>query len=536
MWSNAVLPLVGCFAVLVATEPCNPKACQRDTDSPKPVCGSDGLSYPNRCIFEKARCQNKNITVGKRGPCKKQRPCSEWSVFNEQNSMYNNSFIPKCRPDGSYDSAQCHLGANFCWCVTPEGVPLPYTSSRRKNDNRPPKCGRKKTNRRRSSPASRRQQRNKICKRNEKSLLNNNLINSFQTEFIRESGRNDSDNVIITWKFRMLDQNSDNILDKFEYRDLRKVVRKVVKPKKCARQFPRTCDVNKDGRISIQEWTDCLTRDGRMDMDDGSSQNTSNDSDGDDDTADYEDPFAPGKSTPHEVLNSALGSMGGMDDDTSEVAEDPTDCLSDQKTALSEGYMLYVPVCTPDGRYEKVQCYKSAGYCWCVNEDTGKNIPGTSVKNGTPNCDHLKTNTRVMKGCPDDKKFIFLKDLLNFLHNKMSEITNGTNTSSFNNLAWIESKEEQVATWSFVIFDKNKNKMLERAEWKAFKDMVGGVKGLRKCGKKLPRYCDTNKDRQISMTEWLECLSVRQGISSIPSISSSPRAGKTNPLSMLKDD
>lgn len=65
----------------------------------------------------------------------------------------------------------------------------------------------------------------------------------------------------------MLDQNSDNILDKFEYRDLRKVVRKVVKPKKCARQFPRTCDVNKDGRISIQEWTDCLTRDGRMDMD-----------------------------------------------------------------------------------------------------------------------------------------------------------------------------------------------------------------------------------------------------------------------------
>lgn len=76
----------------------------------------------------------------------------------------------------------------------------------------------------------------------------------------------------------------------------------------------------------------------------------------------------------------------------------------------------------------QVQCYKSAGYCWCVNEDTGKNIPGTSVKNGTPNCDHLKTNTRVMKGCPDDKKFIFLKDLLNFLHNKMSEITNGTNT------------------------------------------------------------------------------------------------------------
>ncbi|CAG9855964.1 unnamed protein product [Phyllotreta striolata] len=535
MWSSAFLPFVGYFAVIVATEPCNPKACQRDSDNPKPVCGSDGLTYPNRCIFEKARCHNKNATISKRGTCKKQRLCSEWSAFNEQNPIYNNSFVPKCRPDGSYDSAQCHSAANFCWCVTPEGIPLPYTLSRRKNDNRTPKCGRKKTNRRRSSPSNhRRQQRNRMCKRNEKSALNNNLLNNFQMEYARESGHNESDSVVLTWKFRMLDRNNDQILDKIEYKDFRRVVRKMVKPKKCAKQFPRSCDGNKDGRIALQEWTDCITRDGRMDMDDGSSQNTSNDdNNGDDD--DYEDPFAPGKSTPHEVLNSALGSMGSMDEDTSEVSEEPTDCLSDQKTALSEGYQIYVPMCTPDGRYEKIQCYKSAGYCWCVNEDTGKNIPGTSVKNGTPNCDHLKTNTRVMKGCPDDKKFVFLKELLNFLHNKMSEIINGTNTS-FNNLAWIDSKEEQVATWSFVILDKNKNKMLEKTEWKAFKDMVGSVKGLKKCGKKLPRYCDTNKDRQISMTEWLECLSVRQGVSSIPSISSSPRAGKTNPLSMLKDD
>ncbi|CAG9841123.1 unnamed protein product [Diabrotica balteata] len=350
----------------------------------------------------------------------------------------------------------------------------------------------------------RQQQRNRVCRRPDKSMLNNNLIDSFHTEFTRDSGRNDSDNFVITWKFQTLDQNSDHILDRFEYRDLRKVVRKDVKPRKCARHFPRSCDINKDGKISLQEWDNCLTRGVRMDLD---------------------------------VLSSALGSVSSFDEDSSEVAEDPTDCLSDRKTALAEGYQLYVPECTPDGRYQKIQCYKSAGYCWCVNEDTGKNIPGTSIKNGTPNCDHLKTNTRVMKGCPDDKKFIFLKELLAFLYTKMSEITNGTNTS-FNNLAWIASKEEQVATWSFVIFDKNKSKMLERNEWKAFKDMVGGVKGLRKCGKKLPRYCDINKDRQISMTEWLECLSLKQGASSssIPGFHASPRAGKTNPLSMLKDD
>ncbi|KAJ8969299.1 hypothetical protein NQ314_001838 [Rhamnusium bicolor] len=203
---------------------------------------------------------------------------------------------------------------------------------------------------------------------------------------------------------------------------------------------------------------------------------------------------------------------------------DPTDCLSDRNVVLAEGYQPYVPECTPDGRYQKIQCYKSAGYCWCVNEDTGKNIPGTSVKNDTPKCDHLKTSNKTMKGCPDDKKILFLKELLQFLHTRMSEIVNST--SSFNSLAWIALKEEQAATWSFVVFDKNKNKMLERNEWKTFKEMVGSIKGLRKCGKKLPKYCDSNKDRQISMTEWLECLNVQQGITLTNSSPPSSRAGK----------
>lgn len=138
-----------------------------------------------------------------------------------------------------------------------------------------------------------------------------------------------------------------------------------------------------------------------------------------------------------------------------------------------------------------------------------------------------------MKGCPDEKKAVFLRDLLQYMHTKMSS------GNSLNGMPWITSKEEQAATWSFVIFDKNQNKMLERSEWKAFKDMVAGVKGLRKCGKKLPRYCDNNRDRQISMTEWLECLNVQNGRSnsgSVASTTANNRAGKQNPLSMLIED
>ncbi|CAH1962050.1 unnamed protein product [Acanthoscelides obtectus] len=398
-----------------------------------------------------------------------------------------------------------------------------------------------------------------MCKRPDKSMLNNNLVNSFHSEFIREVGRNDSDQAVIAWKFQSLDSNRDGVLDKDEYRDLRKIVKKAAKPKRCARQFPRSCDVDRDGVVGEREWEDCLTRDG-MDVSlrvflsltadgrggggggngpgilDQSAAGGGDTGEMDMDTSEdeYPEQLFRGHRAPPDGVLTEISQPGSQEDESSEITDDPPDCLSDRKTALAEGLMqLYVPECTPDGRYQKIQCYKSAGYCWCVNEDTGRNIAGTSVKNGLPNCNQLKTSNRPMKGCPDDKKIIFLKELLQFLHTKMSEIVNST--TSFNNLAWIGSKEEQAATWSFVVFDKNKNKMLERSEWKSFKDMVGTVKSLRKCGKKLPRYCDSNKDRQISMTEWLECLNVQQGVISVTSPPSS-RAGKKNPLSILKDD
>lgn len=49
-----------------------------------------------------------------------------------------------------------------------------------------------------------------------------------------------------------------------------------------------------------------------------------------------------------------------FEDESSERRdEDSTDCLSDRQTALSEQradkrYELYIPECTPDGRYKKV--------------------------------------------------------------------------------------------------------------------------------------------------------------------------------------
>lgn len=52
--------------------------------------------------------------------------------------------------------------------------------------------------------------------------------------------------------------------------------------------------------------------------------------------------------------------------------------------------------------------------------------------------------------------------------------------------------------------------VLEKKEWKSFRIMVANNTQLRRCGKKLPRYCDINNDRRISMTEWLSCLNAQR--------------------------
>lgn len=82
------------------------------------------------------------------------------------------------------------------------------------------------------------------------------------------------------------------------------------------------------------------------------------------------------------------------------------------------GQVGYIPECTPDGRYQRVQCYRSVGYCWCVHEDTGKNIPGTSVKGARPNCS--VSDNRPIKGCREQNEGDFFKELKDFLKDQIS--------------------------------------------------------------------------------------------------------------------
>ncbi|XP_050299002.1 SPARC-related modular calcium-binding protein 1 isoform X2 [Anthonomus grandis grandis] len=514
---------------------CTPKACQK-SDNQKVVCGSDGLSYPNRCQLERVRCQNGNVTFVKRGPCKRQRSCLEWQDLELDFPQYK--FKARCKKNGAYEPGQCHPESGFCWCVTPEGIPLPDTVKEKNTnpDSKPIRCGGgSKRKIPRSSPN--RKTKTRACKLTEKSQLNNNIINSFHSEYKRQFGQTAIDQTVVQWKFTSLDANKDESLDRREFRDIKRLVSKAMKPKRCAKNFPKACDVDLDGKITLQEWQDCLSRDGsnlRTDtVAEGPGRSYTRHIEGDD-GEDYDSGFDPIPAPPHGVLNpdvSIIPSNPGDYDQMDSKDDEIPGCLTDRKIAQEEP-LSYIPECTPDGRYKKVQCFKSVGYCWCVNEDSGKTIAGSAIKDKIPNCTAFDPPPRPMKGCPDDKKIIFLQELAQFFQKKLTE--NSPNNPA-GSLALIQSNKEQQALASFNFLDKNKNKVLDKPEWKAFKEMVVPIKGLKKCGKKLPRYCDSNQDRQITSVEWLDCLNIQALISAQTSVSTT-KLSKTNPLSLLKDD
>ena len=53
---------------------------------------------------------------------------------------------------------------------------------------------------------------------------------------------------------------------------------------------------------------------------------------------------------------------------------------------------IFIPECIGEGRYRAEQCHNSTGYCWCVDSQTGKPIPGTSTHNVVPDCSNIRSS------------------------------------------------------------------------------------------------------------------------------------------------
>lgn len=63
-------------------------------------------------------------------------------------------------------------------------------------------------------------------------------------------------------------------------------------------------------------------------------------------------------------------------------------CLRLQQQMQNKGLIgVYIPRCTPEGDFEKLQCQASRGQCWCVDKG-GREIPGTrQTSPDMPHCE-----------------------------------------------------------------------------------------------------------------------------------------------------
>ncbi|XP_031620477.1 SPARC-related modular calcium-binding protein 1 isoform X2 [Contarinia nasturtii] len=499
---------------------CTSKEIECDESKARAVCGTDNQTYTTRCHLLRAQCAGHKASLKHRGPCKECLETRTYAIAHRSSS--HKKFVPRCRSDGTYAAIQCMGGAG-CWCSDGQGKPIPNTTT---TSGKPicPKIG--KVNIRRSpartQSVNRTKNRSRVCRRNDQRLFNSNLLKSFYGEYSRAHPMENmpTDNIVLDWKFNQLDVNKDDKIHKLEFREMRRLVRKAVKPKRCARLFGKqlSCDSDFDEKLSRQEWLNCLTREkyipdhntsglpGGDDYEESGEDEYDDDDDDDDHTNDRKTfPFFT-PVTPYPPVYLLRSKTIVETDPVLREADTESDCLTDRAAALDEqknGAQAYIPECTSDGRYQRIQCYRSVGYCWCVHEDTGKNIPGTSIKDGRPDC--AINVSRPMKGCPEPRKLEFLKELKEFLRSQVAT-ANSANATNWS------SEDERVATLSFVLIDKNKNKIWERKEWKIFRELVTAASVLKKCGKKMPRYCDVNNDKRITLSEWLNCLQVQTNV------------------------
>ncbi|XP_021355110.1 SPARC-related modular calcium-binding protein 1-like isoform X7 [Mizuhopecten yessoensis] len=485
----------------------------------RPVCGSDGVTYASRCDLKRAKqCENRRVKVKSKGVCSGLAAMPKTKCIQEREEAQVIArkptlgiFIPECEQDGSYTEIQCHAATGYCWCVTNDGKPIKGTSisgksapckrkSTRGKRRRPQKSEKHKrrTDRRRISP----RRKKRACKSTDRIEFNQNLVAAFTQEYQRfetlgQPGGlpgnpllSSTEKRVVDWKFSQLDRNNDNKLRRREVRSLKRMVKKVIKPRACARNFAKYCDLDQNKRIERKEWSICLGVD--IKKEDQSPQ-----------------------LTPEPQTIEARRS-----------------CRDEQSAAMRPHEQdpdggIFIPVCTDEGKWNRAQCHKSSQYCWCVDEKTGSPIPGTSTHKIQPPC--VMESAREMKGCPLPKKRRFLNFLLEQLAQDMDiYVYNGTDPSKRPEYDPELTVQEKAAKWKFKCLDANANNMLERKELKQFRQEIPKRKDTRKCSRNFIRYCDADSNRKITLDEWIDCMGLKDNTSFLPQ---NPNRKGPNPFS-----
>ncbi|XP_038071538.1 SPARC-related modular calcium-binding protein 1-like isoform X2 [Patiria miniata] len=499
---------------------------ERDCDpdcliaKPRPVCGMDGQTYNSRCEIRRARCFGNSVQIKHKGPCEGLTKCQTEQAASRVQALTSTEgvFVPQCEEDGSFSKVQCHQSFGYCWCVTEDGKPIPGSSVKQatKMTSPRPSCNGEIAPQSATFPPTKRPLLDtKGCNQDARIEFNTNLKDIFREEFHRLPTTQpsettggvqrieDSQKRVIEWKFTELDSNADMELDRKELNSLRRMMKKILKPKKCAKTFVEHCDLDQDGRIAKTEWSFCLVDNISFHL--FLSLNSD------------EQPEEPtGDTNLQEGLPPPVFPAPHLPATPFPPRVDPpiVSCEAERQRATKRAELLpksgvFIPQCHEDGAYKAVQCHDEAGYCWCVYVDTGRPIPGTSTAASTQefncNADAMSrgpAGIRVFTDCSGNKKEEFFEILLDMFTAEMSiddSIIDGTSP-------------ERVARWKFQQMDVSGNNLLERREYLEFKEELKKINAAsKKCRRNFIEFCDEDDNKDLSMGEWLTCLEVRTG-------------------------
>jgi len=483
-------------------------------------------------------------------------------------------FVPTCNEDGSYKQVQCHKGTGYCWCVTETGKPVPGSSVR----NSKPLChllgvtGRFRRGKIRGKGKKGQKGRDKLCTQADRTAFSSSLIEMVSTEHANMFGARGRPNGTIPgnakkevaeWKFEQLDEDRDGILKKKELKVFREEIKKVLRPRRCGRSFTRYCDQDSNRKISRKEWKSCIGIEENISFNLFSKLRSEEDEEKREKQrkrkVEAEQHNSLGKNgktgktlagqqqrdqaAPPSLYSRqyAIAQNTEREDATSEKVDCETARRDSAREAMSVSEGLFIPECDRAGQYLPVQCYKSEGYCWCVEPISGRPIPGTSTRNTRPSCsinsqNSVKKPQKEWKKCGEGKREVFLGKLFEWM---TLSVVNSTVPYMLNSEPDL-SLNQRVAKWQFIALDNSRNGYLEKREVRRWKKSMKTVTGLTLCGKRINQHCDEDQDTRISQTEWAICLGVakdeNEGFSPTPRRPVGKRRGP-NPLkTWLKAD